>query len=141
MLRPILVRANYKVTGATLVTLESLVGNNLPVLFPEVTVMNRTGAAGSLVISGETNTVFTNQTDPDFNGAVTYTPFSSFSLGDGQTGLLSGLPNRLMPSDYGITTEVTLTNAGPAAEILASVIISGMVETSVSPDPLVVINV
>jgi len=141
MLRPVLVRANYKITGATLVTLENILGANLPLLFPQVTVMNRTTSANSLTVSGQVRHLFTNQTDPDFNGAVLYSPFVDFSVGNGQVQVVPGLPNSLLPGSCGVTTELTLTNSGPAAEAWVSLVVRGMVETSVNPDPLLTINV
>lgn len=141
MLTPVLVRANYKIAGAELVILENLLGSNLPLLFPEVTVMNRTTSTDSVTVSGQIRHLFTNQTDPDFNGAVLYSPFVDFSVGDGQVQVIPGLPNSLTPSSYGVTTEITLTNSGPAAEAWVSLVVKGMVETAISPDPLVTINV
>ena len=140
MLVPVLMRVNVKVTGATVLTLENLLGSNLPLLFPEITIMNRTVAADSLTVSGQTRHVYTNQTDPDFNGAVLYATFTSFSVGNGQTQRITTLPNSLTPTPYGVTTEVTLTNSGPEPEALVSVVIKGMVETAVSADPRVISN-
>lgn len=141
MLVPALVRANYKVTTSQTVTLESILGSNLPLLFPEILVYNRTGTACSLTTSGLRRVTFTNQSDADFDGNVTSTLFTTFSLAAGLGQKLSGLDQSLLPSEYGVTTEITFANAGPAAEVWVSLVIKGMVETSLQADPLLVVNV
>ena len=142
MLIPVLVRASYKVTTTQLVTLENIVGSNLPLLFPEVWVSNRTPAVNSpIAISGEVRNVFSGSPDPDFDGAILYAPFIDFSLSEGQTSKLTGLSNSLTPASSGITTEISITRAGLAAEAWVSLLVKGMIESSVSPDPLVTINV
>lgn len=141
MLTPVLIRASYKITTAELVVLETLIGSNLPLLFPEVSIMCRTATDDAVTVSGQVRTLFTNQPDPDFDGAVLFAPFSSFSVGDGATASITGLPYSLLPASYGVTTEITLTHVGPAAESEVSLICRGMVETGVSPDAGVVINV
>lgn len=142
MLVAVLVRASYKVATSQVVTLENIVGENLPLLFPEVQVMHRTPAANSLTISGEERNVFTNQPDSDFDGAVLTPLFTTFAVADGTTAVLTGLKNSLLPAaPYGITTEVTLTNAGPEAEAWVTLVVRGMIESSVSPDSFVTINV
>ena len=141
MLTPVLVRANYKVTSSQLVTIENLLGSNLPLLFPEIIVANRTPTSCAVAVSGQRRLVYLGSTDPDFNGNLLYTPFLSFSVSNGQVQKLSGLDYSLTPASYGQTTEITLTNAGPAAQSRVSLIVKGMIETSVKPDPLVNINV
>jgi len=141
MLTPVLVRASYKVSGAELIVLEDLLGSNLPLLFPEVQVMNRTETACTVTVSGLVRNVFTNQPDPDFNGAVTFSPFLDVSLADGQTATLTGLPGVLTATKHNITTEITLTNSGPAAEAWLTLLVRGMIESAVSPDAAVTINV
>ncbi len=140
MLKPVLLRANYKVTTSLSVTLESLLGSNLPLLFPEVIVMNRTATSGSLATSGVRSFLFTSQSDPDFDGAVATTLFTTFALGNGSKVKLTGLPNQLDPAAYGITTALTFINSGPAATELLSIILTGLVESSVTPDPLTIVN-
>lgn len=141
MLTPVLVRANYKVTSSQLVTIENLLGSNLPLLFPEIIVANRTPTSCAVVVSGQRRLVYLGSTDPDFDGNLLYTSFLSFSVSNGQVQKLSGLDYSLTPASYGQTTEITLTNAGPAAQAWLSLIVKGMIETSVKPDPLVNINV
>ncbi len=141
MLTPVLVRANYKVASSQLVTIENLLGSNLPLLFPEVIVANRTPTSCAITVAGQRRLVYVGSTDPDFDGNLLYTPFLSFSVSNGQVQKLTGLDYSLTPSSYGQTTEITLTNAGPAAEARVSLIIKGMIESAVSPDSLVNINV
>lgn len=140
MLRPVLIRASFKVAGAELVILEDLVGSNLPLLFPSLLVMNRTGEACSVSVLGEVRTLFTGQPDPDFDGAVVHNPFVAFAVGQDQTQVVSTLAT-LFPASYGVTTEITLTNSGPAAEAWVTLVLRGMIESSVTPDPGLTINV
>jgi hypothetical protein len=141
MLIPVLVRANYKVTTSQVVTLESLAGVNLPLLFPEVWLFNRTPTANSLTVSGQRTLVYLNTADPDFSGSVNQAMFSTFSIGNGQSSKLAGLENSLVPASYNITNTLTLTNAGAAPEAWVSLVLKGMIESSVRPDPLVIVNV
>lgn len=141
MLVPVIVRASYKIPVTLTVTLESVLGSNLPLLFPEVEIMNRTPTACSVTVSGETRNLFVNQPDPDFDGAVLSPLSATFSVGEGLTASVSGLGNTLLPTANGITTELTLVNTGPAAEARVSLVIRGLIESAVSPDPLVTINV
>jgi len=141
MLIPVLVRASFKITTSQLVVLENLVGSNLPLLFPEVRVANRTATTSSITVSGQVRNLFVNQPDPDFEGTLLYSPFVDFSVGNGQTQLLSGLSNSLTPATYGVTNEITLTRTSGAAEAWVTLIVKGMIESSVGPDPLVTINV
>lgn len=141
MLIPVLVRASYKVATSQVVVLENLVGSNLPLLFPELYVFNRTPSANSLTVSCVRSTLFLTQPDPDFTGAVNQSIFSPFALGNGQNQKLSGLDFSLTPAAYGVSTTLTLTNGGAAPESWVSLVLKGMIESSVQPDPLVVINV
>lgn len=141
MLIPVLVRANYKVSSSQLLTLENLVGGNLPLLFPEVLVANRTPTACSVTVAGQRRLTYVNSVDPDFDGNFLYSLFPTFSVSQGLLQKLSGLDYSLTPAAYGQTTEITLTNAGPAAQARVSLIIKGFIESAVSPDPLVNINV
>lgn len=141
MLIPVLVRANYKVSSSQLLTLENLVGANLPLLFPEVLVANRTPTACSMTVVGQRRLLFTNSADPDFDGNLLHPLFSMFSVSQGLLQKISGLDYSLTPAAYGQTTEITLTNAGPAAEAWVSLIVKGLIESAVSPDPIVNINV
>jgi hypothetical protein len=141
MLTPVLVRANYKVSSSQLVTIENLLGSNLPLLFPEVLVANRTPTSCAVTVSGQRRLVYVGSADPDFDGVLMMSPFLTFSVSDGQVAKLMGLDYSLTPSGYGQTTEIVLTNSGPAAQAWVSLIIKGMIESAVSPDPLVNINV
>jgi len=141
MLIPVLVRANYKIASSLTVTLEDLLGVNIPLLFPEVLILNRTPTTASLTVTAVRKSVYTNQTDPDFNGTVT-TPLSlAFAIGNGQGQKLTGLDGSLVPPAYGVSNEVTLANSGPAAQAWVSLVIKGLIESSVQPDPLIVVNV
>jgi len=141
MLIPVLVRASYKIPTSLTVTLENLLGTNVPLLFPQVEVMNRTTSACTLTVSGDVRHVFLASPDPDFDGAVLDPLFTTFAVGDGLTAPLPGLSNSLVPAKYGITNEITLLNSGPAGEAWVSLVVRGMIESSVGPDPLVTINV
>lgn len=141
MLVPVLVRANYKIASSATVTLETLAGSNLPILFPEAYVFNRTPTASNITVSGVRVWSYMNTTDPDFTGLVNQPLFSSFSVGNGQNAKLTGLDNSLVPTAYGVSTTLTLSNAGPVATSWVSLVLKGMVESSVSPDPLIVVNV
>jgi hypothetical protein len=142
MLIPVVIRASYKIPTSLTVTLENLLGSNLPLLFPEVEVMNRTSSACTVTVSGEKRNVFVNSPDPDFDGAVLSPMFSDFSVADGLEAALPGLNQSLVPpSTYGISNEITLLNAGPAAEVWVSLVIRGMIESSVSPDKQTTFNV
>jgi hypothetical protein len=141
MLVPVLVRANYKIAAVLNLTLENLVAGNLPLLFPEVYIFNRTPDPNNLTVAGVRVHSYLNQADPDFTGLVNQPLFSSFSIGNGQNVKLPGLDNSLVPTNYGISTQLTLTNAGPAAGSWVSLVIKGMIESSVRPDPAVVVNV
>ena len=137
MLVPIVVRANYKV-GATKVDvqLESILGSNLPVLFPTVTVMCRTD---SVSVTPSVTTQFTNQVDPDFNGSVVKTdPIISLTSG---TQADIKLSSTLHPTAQGVSHTLSLAKTGVAVEAQVSILIRGMVETSISPDPQVTVNV
>jgi hypothetical protein len=140
MLVPVLVRANYKISTSLSVTLENIVGANVPLLFPEVYVHNRSPDPVSVSVTGLRDSTYLNQSDPDFNGIVSQSLFSALSLGQGQSVKLPGLDYSLVPSAFGVTTSLTLSNAGPAAEAWVSLVVKGMIESSVSPDPLVVVN-
>jgi hypothetical protein len=141
MLVPVIVRANFKVTTSQLVTLETIAGSNLPLLFPELQVFNRTATTCALTISGQRSLLFSSQPDADFNGTVNTTLFSAVSLAAGQNMMVSGLGQSLTPTGYGVSTNITLANAGPAAEALVSLVLKGMVETSLQVDPLLIVNV
>jgi hypothetical protein len=141
MLQPVLVRANYKVTTSTLLTLEAMAGSNLPLLFPELWVFNRTPTTNNVTVSGQRKVLFISQPDPDFNGMVSYQTFPTFTLANNTQVKVSGLDYELLSSNYGQTTEITLANAGPAVEAWISVILKGMIDSSVRPDPGLVINV
>jgi hypothetical protein len=123
------------------VIIENLLGSNLSLLFPEVIVANRTPTTCAVTVSGQRRLLYVGSTDPDFDGNFLYTMFSSFSVGAAQVQKLTGLDYSLTPSSYGQTTEITLSNAGPAATAWVSLIIKGVIESAVSPDPLVNINV
>lgn len=140
MLVPVLIRANYKVTTTLNLTLEDVAGGNLPLLFPEAYLFNRTPTPNNLTVTGTRVFSYINPTDPDFAGLVTQSLFS-FSLGNGQNTKLSGLDNSLVPASYGVSTTLALSNAGPAAASWVSLVLKGMIESSVSPDPLVVVNI
>jgi hypothetical protein len=141
MLVPVLVRANYKIAAVLTLTLEGLVSGNLPLLFPEVYIFNRTPDPNNLTVAGVRIYSYLNQSDPDFTGLVNQPLFSSFAVGSGQNVKLAGLDNSLVPTNYGVSTQLTLTNAGPSAGSWVSLVIKGMIESSVRPDPSVVINV
>jgi len=141
MLTPVIVRANFKVASSQLVTIENLLGSNLPLLFPELIIANRTPTSNAITVAGQRRMVYVGSTDPDFNGVLLYTIFPTFSIAQAQVQKVTGLDYSLTPTGYGQTTEITLTNAGPAATAWVSLIIKGMIETSVKPDPLVNINV
>ena len=137
MLVPTTLRANYKVGASQLdVQLESLLGSNLPLLFPTVTVMCRTDSVG--VVHSST-VQFSNQADPDFNGSVVKTN-SAVSL---TSGTQADIPvgNALHTPDHGVSNTLSITKAGPAAEAQVSIFIQGMIETSISPDANTSINV
>lgn len=137
MLVPVLVKANYKIATTLTVSLETLAGANLPLLFPEAYVFNRTPSASSVSVAGARVLSYLNTSDPDFTGLVTQPLFSS-SIGNGQNVKLTGLDNSLVPANYGVTTNLTFSNAGPATTGWISLVLKGMIESSVSPDPLVV---
>lgn len=141
MLVPVLVRANYKIAASLNLTLEGLVAGNLPLLFPEVYVFNRTPDPNNLTVAGVRVHSYINQADPDFTGLVNQPLFTSFAISNGQSIKLTGLDNSLVPQNYGISTQLTMTNAGPSAGSWVSLVIKGMIESSVKPDPLVVYNV
>ena len=142
MLKPVIVRANFKIAVSQTVTLETLLGVNLPLMFPDVLVMNRTPTACSMNVAGIRRLTYTGQSDPDFDGVVTYPAFTTFALSEGNLQKLSGLDQSgLLPSSYGQVHEITFTNSGPAAEVRVSLVIKGFIESSVSPDPLVIVNV
>jgi len=140
MLIPVLVRSSYRISGATTVTLESLLGNNLPLLFPEVVVMNRTATTCSVSVAYDRRVLFTNQPDSSFNGAVV-TALSTVALGEDTESTLGLVPNSLLPTARGVTHELTITNSGPAGEAWVTIMVKGLIESAVSPDPLVTINV
>ena len=143
MLIPVILRADFKIATGSPVTciLENLLSNNLPLLWPEVLVMNRTVAAGSVTISGVTNHSFQNRADADFNGLVATTPFLPFVLGSGTDQKVSGLSNTLLPTSAGVTNEITFDNAGVETPALISLELTGWIESAVSPDPLTIVNV
>lgn len=141
MLLPVLVRANYKIATSQVVTLENLVGSNLPLLFPELLIYNRTSTSDTIVVSGVRSTIMTGQVDPDFNGTFTHPLFVSFGLSNGLSQAVSGLGGSLLPSTEGISTILTIANSGGAAEARVTLILRGKIESSIRPDPLVVVNV
>jgi hypothetical protein len=141
MLVPVLVRANYKIAASLNLTLEGLAAGNLPLLFPELYVFNRTPEPGNLTVAGVRVHSYINQADPDFTGLVNQPLFSTFAISNGQSTKLYGLDNSLLPQNYGISTSLKLTNAGPAAGSWVSLVLKGMIESSVSPDPIAIINV
>jgi hypothetical protein len=140
MLVPVIVRVNVKVEDDATIVLEDVVETNLPLLFPEVSVFNRNASSGNVTVLFERVTVWADQSDNDFDGTATKTIVSSFSLGANSSSILSLSTNSLTGESYGQTNELTLTNAGPADEVLVSVVIKGMIETSITPDPNVVVN-
>ncbi len=142
MLVPVRLVANYKVSTSEQVVLEDLLGSNLPLLFPDVTVINRTPTNCSLSVAGIRRFTFLTQTDSDFDGVLNATLFTTFSLGIGLSQKLSGLDQSgLLPSSYGVIHQLTLSNAGPAAAAWVTLVVKGLVESSIQPDPLVVVNV
>lgn len=142
MLKPVLARVNYKIAASLTVTLEDLIGSNLPLLFPEVLLLNRTPTACTASVVGNRRVTYVGQSDPDFDGSVITPLFATFGIGSGSATKLSGLDQSgLLPSAYGYTNELTFTNAGPAAELRLSLLVKGLIESSVDPDPLVVVNV
>lgn len=141
MLVPVLVRANYKIAASLNLTLEGLVAGNLPLLFPELYIFNRTPDPNNLNVTGVRVHSYINQADPDFTGLVNQPLFSTFAISNGQSTKLPGLDNSLLPQKYGISTNLTLTNAGPAAGSWVSLVLKGMIGSSVSPDPIAIINV
>jgi len=138
MLVPVLVRANRKISTSLELTLENIVGSNLPMLFAEIEVINRTETASSVVIEGERVNSYVDQVDPDFNGIVTTSMFVSQSIGMDQS--MRFTVGSLTPSNYGVSTVFTFTHAGPALESWVSIVLRGMIESSVRPDPAVIIN-
>ena len=141
MLRPVVIRANYKVASSHTVTLESICGINLPLMFPKLQIWNRTPTACNVTINAVTNVFLMNQVDPDFNGTITSPTFSSLALATGTNSGILQLPQTLEPVLYGMTTVLTLTNAGPAAEARITLLLQGLIESSVVPDPLLVITI
>ena len=142
MQKPVIVRANFKIAVSQTVTLETLLGVNLPLMFPDVLVLNRTPTACSITVAGIRRLTYASQSDPDFDGVVTYPLFTTFAMAEGSLQKLSGLDQSgLLPSSYGSVTEITFTNSGPAATSWVSLVIKGFIESSVSPDPLVIVNV
>jgi hypothetical protein len=83
----------------------------------------------------------TNQADPDFNGLVS-TTLQSSTVANGASLMVGTqvLGQSLVPTRFGASTELTVSNLGAAAEAKVTVLVRGMVETSVQPDPLVVFN-
>lgn len=139
MLVPVRITAHYKVTASETVTLEDLAGANLPLLFGELRVYNRTPTADSVTISCMSSTTLTGQTDPDFNGVLEASPFPSASLSNGQTQAYD--IGTLLAAGSGTVTELEIANAGPAPEARVTVVLSGLIESSVSPDVQTVVNV
>jgi len=142
VLTPVLLKANYKVTTATslVLTVEDLLASNLPLLFPELVVFNRTPTADTIALTLVRKIVYLNSTDPDFDGVVS-TTLSNPSIGQGVSATLALGTYSLVPSNYGITHELTVANAGAALEARVSLVLRGMIESSVHPDPLVIQNV
>ena len=141
-LKPILIKANYKITTSQLITLESIIGSsNLPVLNPRFSILNRTPSPCNITVSAQRRMVFVNQVDPDFNGTVLEPVFTSFSLSAGTTSGIRTLPLDLLPAGYGITTELTIANSGPAIQARVTLLVMGQVESSVMLDPLLIINI
>ena len=141
MLVPVFVRANYKITTSQVVTLESIVGSNLPLLFPEVVLHNRTEESCNVTVLMQQSAVYLNQSDPDFNGSVSRSLCPTFSLADGTSAKLTGLDNSLLPTSQSISNILTLSNAGPADEAWVSLVVRGFIESSMRSDPLAVVNV
>ena len=139
MLVPVIVRANFKVTTSQDVVLETIAGQNLPLLFASLQVLNRTGATSTITTEVEKSNSFAGQTDPDFNGTVLTQVGVSQSIGNGQSRTYD--LGTLMPSGYGVSNTLSLANAGPAVEARVSLVLTGMIETSVQPDPAVIRNV
>lgn len=144
MLIPVEATANFKVgLVPTIVTIENLVGINLPIIDPTITVMNRTVVTSNTLVSVVRKRAFIGQVDPDFNGIVAFS-VASFTLGSSQERvvdlgkLLLGVP----PGTSGVlqTHEFTISNGGPAPQNLVTVFITGLIESSVSADPLRVVN-
>jgi hypothetical protein len=117
-----------------------LLASNLPLLFPELVAINRTPTADTVSLSLVRKIAYLNSTDPDFDGVVS-TALSSITIGQGVSGTLALSANSLTPSNYGVSHELTIQNAGPAAEARVSLVLRGMIESSVHPDPLVIQNV
>lgn len=141
MLTPVLLKANYKITASPLIlTIEDLLASNLPLLFPELVLLNRTPVAGTVSALLVRKIAYLNSTDPDFDGVVN-TTLSNTTFGQGTSVTLPLGTDSLVPSAYGITHELTVTNAGPAVEARVSIVLKGMIESSVHPDPLVIQNV
>lgn len=139
MLTPALIRANYKVAGSLEVALESIIGSNLPLMFPEVYLFNRSTGC-SMSISGVREVQFVNQADPDFNGTVTQTLFST-SLAPGQKVRAAGLDNSLLPIGYGVSTALIIANTGPDPDAMLTILVKGLIDTSIANDPRLVVNV
>lgn len=138
MLVPVLVRANRKISTSLELTLESIIGSNLPLLFAEIEVINRTSTASSVTIEGERSNSYVDQADPDFNGLVTTSMFVSQSIGMNQS--MRFTIGSLTPVSYGVSTVFTFAHAGPALESWISIVIRGMIESSVRPDSAVIVN-
>lgn len=136
MLKPSILRANYKVAATQTLILENV--SSLPLLFPSIQVMNRTpiGTPASLELTITSKVLFANQADPDFNSIVNTTSVVVIAAGDSHQVDLS----TLLPTACGVTTEVLLTNLGPAPEVRVSIVLRGLIESSIAPDPHLVVQ-
>ena len=65
MLVPVVLQANRKISTTLILTLEDLVGANLPLLFPDVTVYNRTPTNSVVTLQGQRRVAYANQADAD----------------------------------------------------------------------------
>ncbi len=140
MLMPVTLRANYKVTLALPITvnLETILGANLPLLFPKLTVYNRTAALGSVMLNLNKTAYWLNQTDADFDGLVITTPYSGAVANGANTVITLGT---LTDAIAGNTHELTLTNLGAEDPALISLEITGMIDSSVGANKQIVQNV
>jgi hypothetical protein len=141
MLIPVFIRVNARVDVASSFVLETVAGANLPLLFPELRVYNRS-ASSDLSVMLERTHVYANQSDPLFTGTFTETLLSVVTIGSGESVVASPdvLGQSLLNANAALTSTLTVSNAGPDLTALVSFELRGLIESSYSNNSTMIVN-
>ena len=141
MLVPVLIRINARVEFASSFVLETLAGINLPLLFPDLRVFNRS-TANSVSVSVERTHTYLNQADPLFTGTFVETLQPVVTIGAGSRVAVTpdALGQSLLGTGTGLSTSLVLSNAGPELVALVSFELRGLIETPYSSSQTIVVT-